>query len=834
MMRLLRKLAVCLALAATTVGCQDELPVVTTLQPDGNPILAGDPLNSPQPRRARPRNLCVAPDGRTAWVTLPGTEDAPGTELAVVDLGNWRLLRRIKLPGAPWACAVHPSGRFVVVTLRFSDHAVVLETASDREVLRVPVPYYTELPLFDVAGTRLWLTNRWKDSVLSWDVAVADDFEVTRTNYDNIAPDEPMGTPVSDNPSAITLSSDGARLFVGSLAGLTTAVLDTATGALIDTDSDPGTQSPGAPTGINHIDFHSPVGGLAVAGKFLFIADTGPGTGSHPTLGRDLNDDGKPGDGTANVIFQDLQNEIAVVDTATFKLVGRYTSDSLCCKDFRDVDPDMPNRGQLLPLPDTWLPEVVAWLPPKSTWIVAGALPEAMVASADRLWVAFAGSNDVQSFHIDANGVLTPQQVAGGLYRTGLNPKALVLAAGRVVTVDRLGEALTRFDPAKPPGNEQHLVVGDVTGGPFPATDAEIGEAINEMTAAFTIDGDQTCVHCHRDNGAVGRPIVMPLQTDRLWGARNIMAQRGLYDTRPWFIESSMDETNFFPVLNEFTRKENFCCEGVDPTVWAKYPSVAVCAADPAKTGCNHVLHCTDDPPPECAARPYAKTPFLKRSAFIRDAAMRLFGRDTTVGDVLSRETVDAKREPLPLDFDGITRAIGLFMLRTPRLLPNPNRGLDLPSARRGKLLFQDPNVGCNSCHPLPVTSTATLPQPFSPSGMPVRFPPVITPTLAPDGSDVSRVTAGFIGSFPQTLQGPEGLRIGATELRGIWDRPRRLFHDGRARSLPQALATPGHAILKPGEPGFNERYGSFDTHGGTSQLSKYQLYDLINFLLTL
>jgi len=40
--------------------------------------------------------------------------------------------------------------------------------------------------------------------------------------------------------------------------------------------------------------------------------------------------------------------------------------------------------------------------------------------------------------------------------------------------------------------------------------------------------------------------------------------------------------------------------------------------------------------------------------------------------------------------------------------------------------------------------------------------------------------------------------------------------------------------VLLPGETGFNERNGSYDTHGGTSQLSKYQMQDLIHYLLTL
>ncbi|MBK7859782.1 MAG: hypothetical protein IPJ65_14405 [Archangiaceae bacterium] len=771
----------CLALALLGLSCAP--PAIAHLEPDPNPMPETDPLWSPQPTRDRPRAACVSTDGRRAWVMLGGTEDAPGEELAVVDLEQERVLRRRRLGRSPWACAVDPAGRWLVVLLRYSDHALVLDTRDEHELARVKVPFYTEALAFTPDGRRLYLANRWKDSVLWWELRPAERFEVVSTSYDGKAAWEPMGTPVPANPTSLQLSSDGRWLFAGAAAGVATAVLDARTGELVDADADPGTTTLGAPEGITFLSFNSPVGGLAANGPWLFIADVGPGTGALPRAGADLDLDGEPGDGTGNVIFQDLQNELVVVDTRTFEVAHRYTSDSLCCRDFRDVDPDRPARGLDLPEPDTWSPEVVGFLPPKATWIVAGALPEALAVLDGDLWVAYAGSNEVQGFAIGEGGALSPLQGAGALYPTGYNPKALAVAGPRLLSVDRLGESVTLIDPAQPPGHERRIVVGDETAGPFPMTDAELGEGVNEMTAAFTVDGDQTCVHCHRDNGAIARPIVMPLLAHRAWGARNIMAQRGLYDTRPWFIESAMDEVNFFPVINEFARRENYCCEGFDPTVWSRYPSAATCLASPALEGCGHVLRCREDPPPECAERGYGGTQLTRSEAF-RAAARSLFGRDQTFGDALGG--------PIALDFSGVTRALGLFMLRTPRLLPNPNRHLQLPSADRGAALFQDPQVGCGACHPLPLTTTASLPRPFSPSGLPVRFPPVVTPSLTPDGADASKVTDGFLETFPDTLQSSTGLRIGATVLRGLWDRPHtRLLHDGRARSLREVLAPP-------------------------------------------
>jgi len=93
---------------------------------------------------------------------------------------------------------------------------------------------------------------------------------------------------------------------------------------------------------------------------------------------------------------------------------------------------------------------------------------------------------------------------------------------------------------------------------------------------------------------------------------------------------------------------------------------------------------------------------------------------------------------------------------------------------------------------------------------------------------------APIFGGLGPTEQGPEAIHLGIPQLRGLWDRAPRFFHDGRAHSLRAALAPPGHPALAPGEVGHNERRGQPDTHGGTSQLTADELDDLIAFLLTL
>jgi len=814
---------VALALALALAGCSDgeeRAPIEKReLQPYPNPFGPSDPMWAPQPRRDHPLEVALSQDGSRLYATLQGVEDEPGNAVAVVDTEAERLLGKIRVGSGPTGLALHPGGRFLVVTNRFSSFASVIDTKTDEVVKEVSVPWYTIDVAFSPDGQRAYLTNRWKDSVLSWDLEVGSSFRVVGTNYKDARPEDPMGIPVADNPRDLAVSPDGSRLFVTSVTSLKLGIIDTQ--KLEE---------------ISRVHLASPPGDVVVNESFLLITHTGRGTQHRPDAGFDTDGDGKPGDGTANVMFQDLQNEIMVLDHDGHPL-WNYTSDTICCRDFRDVDPDHPEKGAALPAPDPWPTSRLDFLPPKDTWLVACALPEQMSLTGDTLLVACSGSNEVQSFQLSSQGKLSTQQKAEGLFRTGMNPYGIVTHPDgkRAFVAERLGEYVSVLDLAAGPGHERRIVVGDVRDGEFPATDAEIGEAVNFVTAAFTVDGDQTCVHCHREGDNIAKPVAMPLQTDPVFGTRMVMAYRGAADTRPWFFETAMDQSNFFPVINEFSRKENYCCEQLDPLIWSKYPTVTECQADKNKAGCNHVLDCRKDPPPECKARTYGNAHAFRNEAF-KAGAKQLFGRDTTFGDGLYSEYTDDQgqtvREGISLDFAGVTRALGVFLLQRPRLLPNPNHALDLPAARRGKDIYLSPATGCSSCHPLPLTTVTTE---FNPSGVPLRFPPMVTPTTNPEtGKAADRITPGFLQTFPLAVQTEGGIHFGVPQLRGVWDRARAFYHDGRAKSLREALATPGHPALTKGEVGHNETRGMPDTHGATSHLTEQELSDLIAFLESL
>ena len=402
--------------------------------------------------------------------------------------------------------------------------------------------------------------------------------------------------------------------------------------------------------------------------------------------------------------------------------------------------------------------------------------------------------------------------------------------------LNRLGESIGVTDLGSPPAAIEEVVVGDVEGGEFPATDAELGEAFNTMTAQFSVDGDQTCVHCHRDGSPIGKPLSMPLLERPDWGLRNVMAYRGAYDTRPWFVEAAMDEDNFFPVINELARRENFCCEQGDVRIWSRYPTREACGDDPSLEGCVHVMDCMNEPPPECAERRYGGVELTRERHFLA-AARRVLGREESFGDGLFTERLgpdgEIERRPIRLGFDGITRALGLFLLADSRLLPNPNAAVAGSRAEVGAALFSSTRTGCASCHPGPMAATATR-TPVTEGPGPLTFPYVITPLTHPiTGADVDRVNPAFLGTFPEARQTSSGLRVGATTLRGLWDRTRFLHH-GQARTLREAVATPRHPALRDGERGFNELFGQPDTHGGTSGLSADELDALVAFLETL
>ncbi|NOY28223.1 MAG: DUF1513 domain-containing protein [Oligoflexia bacterium] len=793
-----------LALLFALVGCTASDWEPRSLTPYPNPFTSDDPQWSPQPHRSKPQEIAIV--GGEAWVSLPGRADDPDDTVVAVDLASGVVADRVKVGSNPMGIAARPDGSAIVVFNRFSNWMSVVDPNSHTEIERIPTDFYATEGVFSPDGTTLWVTNRWLDSVVIWQVDDRDRF----TGLGSVR--------VGVNPRDIAISADGRTVAVANLTGLDVSIIDTATWEEIA-----------------RVDLRSPPNGLAFVGDWLVVPTLSASSHHQPFAGPDTDGDGQPGDGTPNINFQDMQDELVVIDPSRGEIAWRYTSDSICCRDFRDVDPaDLARHGDLLP--------------PQDTWIVGGALPEQVVADGDGVWITYSGSDQVQRFDLDPDsGALT----AGRIFDTvGHNPHGVAVTDdGRVAVVHRLGETLGLY---REDGSlDAEVEVGDLSGGAYPATDAEIGELYNFVTSRFSVDGDQTCAACHREQDNINKVFAMPLALYAGQNSRIVMAARGAADTRPWFFEGAMDQTNFRPVINEFARIENFCCED-----YTLFPDGA-----PAD--------CLDNPPPECTEQPNAyssdgvtaerdlplahprPSTALTREQFYLERAAEVIGRTTSFGDgVFSEDAVTGQLAPVPLNLDGITRSLGVFLLQNTALLPNPNDPAT-SSALRGKAIFESTTANCVSCHPPPAFAVSTD---LDPAGLPVRMEPVVTPDYDDQGVNLDLIAEGFISIFPLVEQDAcssicsadlcdqdaavcddlRNVRLNVTPLRGLWDRAPRLLHDGRANGLREALSTPGHPALHSGEQGFNERNGVPDTHGGTSQLSASELDDLISYVMTL
>ena len=738
------------------LGCTaDQVVVPAELAADlpavPSSLAPGEAYYADQPQRDHPYAVALSADGAKVYVTLRGDDSEPRSQVAVVDATSLRVQKRIAVGSSPNDIVLHPGGRYMVVANRFSAFLSIIDTESDEQVAKVPTPYYATEVAFNTAGDRAWITNRWLDSVLVYDVETVDpgglNFVLRQVPGARLRDQlrSMWGVPVGTNPRGIAVDEASGRVFVANMPDLTISVIDIATEREIDTDKDASTTDRRAAPGVTRLWVGAPISDLIVMGGTLYVATFSKGTGHPSDEGPDTDRDGRPGDGTVNRGFHDLQNEIATYNTRTLDAGVRYTSDSIAGF-FGDAPADDPN------------------LPPVAERIVIGGIPERLAAvSATRLALVASGTGEV-SFYDIAGSNLTP---AGSAF-VGLFPYGIAVdkASGAIYVANRLSE-----DVARVAGGAVKLgIVGDVSDGAFPASDAEIGELVMDMTSLFSADGDTSCEHCHRELGSQQRRIAGGVLASPL-GLRSTPVSRNLLRTLPWMLENFLDELTFFPQLNRMAKTGNFG--------------------------------------PGAPLEQYAD-----RDAFMLAKAEQFVGRTRSFGDSLSERS---------LDFDGLSQLLGIGMLIEPRLLPNPNSS-DTFAVERGKVIFFSTQTACAACHPEPQFA---LNEGQDTGGMPMQMR-MLTNNFF-EGTDTDELKESIMQQF-----GIISHRYGVPSLRGLWDRNEMFFHDGRAESLIEALATPDHPALAPGQRGFNVRDGVLDIHGGTSHLTAADMRDLIEYMLTI
>jgi len=143
------------------------------------PVKNPHPSPEPQPLREHPFDAEINGDGTKVYVGLQGNELLPGSEVAVYDVVQDKVIKRIplKLPGdtgppasSPFRLAIHPGGRFLFVTSRYSNFSSVIDTRTDEVVLEDPTDFYCMGMAFDQEGRTLYVTNRYLDQVFVIDI----------------------------------------------------------------------------------------------------------------------------------------------------------------------------------------------------------------------------------------------------------------------------------------------------------------------------------------------------------------------------------------------------------------------------------------------------------------------------------------------------------------------------------------------------------------------------------------------------------------------------------------------------------------------------------------
>ena len=169
-----------------------------------------------------PHEAAISPDGRTAVVTIYGTQ-IPGSQLAVVDLVRDSVIRTIEL--APYmrphgAAFLGESNDRVVVTSEATQNVVIVDLNTGA---LEPVPTQaraSHMIAVNAAGTRGWTANIVDDNV---------------SELDLVARRFVRSFPVPARPEGIAVTPDGAEVWVGSNETGAVTVISTASGSVVAT-----------------------------------------------------------------------------------------------------------------------------------------------------------------------------------------------------------------------------------------------------------------------------------------------------------------------------------------------------------------------------------------------------------------------------------------------------------------------------------------------------------------------------------------------------------------------------------------------------------------------
>ncbi|HEX8097340.1 MAG TPA: beta-propeller fold lactonase family protein, partial [Pyrinomonadaceae bacterium] len=765
----------------------------TRIDPNNPVVKSGNEFwpNRKQPFRSEPRSLALTPDGKKLYVTLPGREGYPDWRVAVVDTGIRRVLRWIDLRPAgetrglrpigvkvsPLNTAIYPNP-YVVVLNQYGNFASVIDTATDNVVGEFETGFYGEKLVFNSAGTRLYVTDRFKDEVRVFRV----DRGPTFTQIAEI----PTGTTALErsNPRDLDLSADGKTLYVANTLGHTVAAIN------VENDA-------------NTLLKVLPVGGLStdvkIVGRWGIVCgqetntklnerETGHGLPTKDANGVAIKNNGQAlgytpvmTDATKATTFDDIGSELNVFDTTSNTFVYRYVDEG------RDVS-QLVTPGQYVDLHDHAAAQK----------IIKGSGPEQMTVRGNLLFVTMAHSDKVQAFRINASAS-DPSQVLAPLgveFTGGVTPHGVEASPdGKTIYVANFQTEDISFMSLDSNGNlvrQGYLPVGVTPSTPDPttggngqklfATDEEVGLRWF-FSSAYSDDGQKSCGFCHWDGRQDG--CQWNVAANAVGGTKVCPQNKDISDNWPEWYEG---------LNNDFMAYAS-ACNG------------------------------------EVLLGERAPTPLFPQS----NESDRLKARDQYVLNKTAENSSAIGRN----DLDGKAFQVGYYDMAYLQILWSQNEVRRLPNPldqfpdeaaaakiARGKQIFSasvaQGGAGCAECHHNgnKITNGA-LDDTFQDFN--IHEPGVVSEsTVDGNGPFYRPGNDYFFIKFgpPQDVGTPQNFSSRNTKhLRTFWDSVPRWLHYGFAHTLREILLPPDSPLLKPGERGFNFRTVRTDQRRGPNNL---------------
>jgi DNA-binding beta-propeller fold protein YncE len=765
----------------------------TRIDPNNPAVKSGSQKwpNRTQPFRSQPRAIALTADGRKLYATLPGREGYPDWRVAVVDTVNRRVLswidlrpqgvtkglRPIGVKVAPLNTAIYRNA-YAVVLNQYANFASVIDTSTDTLIGVFETGFYGEKALFNGNGTRLYVTDRFKDEVRV--------FRVDPGPFFTQIAEVPTGATQLDraNPRDLDLSADGRTLYVANTLGHTIAAID------VSGDADTFVKT-------------LPVGGLStdvkIAGRWGIVSgqetntklnerETGHGVPTKDANGVAIKNNGQPlgytpvmSDATKATTFDDLGSELNVFDTSTNRFVYRYVDEG------RDLS-QLVIPGQYFDLHDHV----------DAQKIIKGSGPEQMVLKGNMLFVTMANSDKVQAFRVNQN-VNDPSQIITPLgieFTSGITPQGVEAAPdGKTIYVANMQTEDVSFLGVDANGNlsrQGYVPVGVTPSTPDPtkgsngqglfATDEEVGFRWF-FSSAYSDDGHKSCGFCHWDGRQDG--CQWNVAANAVGGVKVCPQNKDISDNWPEWYEG---------LNNDFMAYAS-ACNG------------------------------------EVLLGERAPTPLFPQANQVdRMKAREQFVLQKTAENSTSIGRPELSGKAFKIGYNDMAYLQILWSQNERRLLPNPLAQfpdlLESEKIARGKEIFSTSvaqgGAGCAECHHNGnKIVNGVLDDTFQDYN--IHEPGVISEsTVDGEGPFFRPQNDYFFVKFapPQDVGTPQNFSSRNTKhLRAFWDSVPRWLHYGFAHTLREILLVPDSPLLLPGERGLNFRTVRTDQRRGPNNL---------------